>query len=167
MGTEFLIDDLVQLITDVADSSERSVHVTRRESWELVRFNAAARGSTDDEEHGELDAVCLRRENDCHSHGVLLSKRNLRATTTYVPDVSRRHVVVEARLIDIVDGIVGVLSVRVVELFGELVSDLDEGRLGLLAATAFETREAVTQALEQTQYALVAGAKCFPGKIRA
>ncbi|RHY43394.1 hypothetical protein DYB34_012058 [Aphanomyces astaci] len=151
----------------MGNSSERSVHVPRRESWELVRFNAATRGSTDDEEHGELGAVCPRRENDCHSHGVLLSRRNIRGTTTYVPDVSRLHVVVEARLI--VDGILAVLSVRVVELFGELVSDLDEGRLGLLAATGFATREAVTvtEALEQTQYALVAGAKCFPGKIRA
>ncbi|RQM23783.1 hypothetical protein B5M09_011402 [Aphanomyces astaci] len=136
MGTEFLIDDLVRLITDVTDKfveqenrrldkhgQQQRTQRTRAPPGKLGTrsFQCGTRGSTDDEERGELD------------------------------------------------GIVAVLSVRAVELFGELVSDLDEGRLGLLAATGFATREAVTvtEALEQTQYALVAGAKCFPGKIRA
>ncbi|RHZ15079.1 hypothetical protein DYB31_013685 [Aphanomyces astaci] len=153
----------------MGNSSERSVHVPRRESSELVLFNAAARCSTDDEEYGELSTISPRHDNDCPAHRVLLSRRNLRATTTYAPDLSRRHVVVEARLIDIEDGIVAVLSLRAVERFGKLVSDLDKGLLGLRAATVFATREAVTvtEALEQTQYGLVAGATCFPGKIRA
>ncbi|ETV79533.1 hypothetical protein H257_07517 [Aphanomyces astaci] len=121
-------------------------------SSSLTILYAAARGSKDNKEHGELGAVYPRRENDCHSQW---------SATLQTKSSRHHHKPFSSTLYT-------VLSVQAVERFGELVSDLDEGRLGLLAATGFATRYAMTvaEAFRQTQYALVAGAMYFPGKIR-